>query len=463
VRNRLMSRVKKDRQSAIRSHRSRISRLSSSPLSGSFSSPLPRPLSRLLPRLSLCVSALILGSYCANGVAGVSVLRPPREALSTSPLEVTIVYAGDQPGGTEVDVPAQLTVALGNTDVIPHRLALTRESGAPDHLKLAPGELKAIRYRGTWPEWARGAMQIDVPELDVSPSYVLLTRPPHSGKDTTLASDGAASGTMAGGAPTSTSLIASSPAPSRPDAPVPPINTFLNRFSAYEPMYFADGWGSESLAKFQLSFKFRLVVPDDPRSRGFADNLYFAYTQTSLWDIKEYSSPFRDTSYMPALFYYLQDTGWKSKWWTRMGLEAGYEHESNGRDGPESRGIDYVYIKPIWDFGDLSGYHLTVQPKIYYYTHIAGENHDIADYRGYVDLRFIYGSPDGAQLDTTLRKGTQGGKASIDTQFTYPLARLINSRWGGYLWLGFFSGYGEDILDYNQHRWIARIGYSITR
>ncbi|MEX3859545.1 MULTISPECIES: hypothetical protein [Paraburkholderia] len=33
----------------------------------------------------------------------------------------------------------------------------------------------------------------------------------------------------------------------------------------------------------------------------------------------------------------------------------------------------------------------------------------------------------------------------------------------GYVWLGFFSGYGEDILDYNQHRWIARIGYSITR
>jgi outer membrane phospholipase A len=413
------------------------------------------------------MSALVLGSYSAYSVAGVSVLRPPREALANSPLEVTIVYAGDQPGGTEVDVPAQLTVALSNTDVIPHRLALTRESGAPDHLKLAPGELKAIRYSGTWPEWARGAMQIDVPELDVSPSYVLVTRPPHSGKDAALASgwgaNGSTAGSTAGAAPTSASLIASSPAPSRPDAPVPQINTFLSRFSSYEPMFFADGGGSESLAKFQLSFKFRFVIPDDPRSRGFADNLYFAYTQTSLWDLKEYSAPFRDTSYMPSMFYYLEDTGWKSKWWTRMGMIAGYEHDSNGRDGPESRGLDYFFIRPIWDFGDLTGYHLTVEPKVYLYTHIAGENHDIADYRGYVDLRLIYGSPDGAQLDTTLRKGTQGGKGSIDTQFTYPLAKLINNRWGGYLWLGFFSGYGEDLLDYNQHRWIARIGYSITR
>jgi hypothetical protein len=63
------------------------------------------------------MSALVLGSYSAYSAAGVSVLRPPREALSTSPLEVTIVYSGDQPGGTEVDVPPQLTIAVGSTDV----------------------------------------------------------------------------------------------------------------------------------------------------------------------------------------------------------------------------------------------------------------------------------------------------------------------------------------------------------
>ncbi|HEX3381520.1 MAG TPA: phospholipase A [Paraburkholderia sp.] len=230
-------------------------------------------------------------------------------------------------------------------------------------------------------------MKIDVPQLDVSPSFVLLTRPPHSGKDAALASAGSTSGTTGttSGEPSSTNLVASSPAPSRPDAPVPQINTFLSRFSAYEPMYFADGSNGENLAKFQLSSKFRLVIPDDPRSRGFADNLYFAYTQTSLWDLGEYSAPFRDTSYKPALLYYLEDSGWKSKSWSRMGMMAGYEHESNGRDGPESRGIDILFVKPIWDFGDLNGYHLTIEPKVYYYTHIAGENHDIAD-RGYVEL-----------------------------------------------------------------------------
>ncbi|WP_346778292.1 phospholipase A [Paraburkholderia sp. Ac-20342] len=447
MRNRLTSSMKKDRKSAVLgSHRSRISRLT--------------------PRLSLCISLLMFGAgYSAYSVAGVSVLRPPREALANSPLEVTIVYSGDAPNGTEVDVPAQLNISLSNPDVIPRPLALARESGVPDHLKLAAGELKAVRYVGAWPEWARGAMKIDVPDLDVSPSFVLLTRAPR-GRGTALASaDGTpdAAASVSKSEPSQTSLIASSPAPARPAAPVPEINSFLSRFSAYEPMYFADGSNGENLAKFQLSFKFRLVTPDDPRSRGFADNLYFGYTQTSLWDLGAYSAPFRDTSYMPALFYYLEDTGWKSKWWSKMGLMAGYEHESNGRDGPESRGIDIFFVKPIWDFGDLNGNHLTVAPKVYYYAHIAGENHDITDYRGYMDLLLKYGSTDSWQIATTLRKGMKGGKGSIDTQFTYPLAKLINNRWGGFLWVGFFTGYGEDILDYNQHRWIARIGYSITR
>ncbi|RKT21379.1 outer membrane phospholipase A [Paraburkholderia sp. RAU2J] len=420
-----------------------------------------------VPGLSLGISALVL-CYPATSFAGVAVLRPPREALSSAPLEVTILYSGDQPDGSEYNVPAQLKVAVSNIDVIPTPLTLTRDSGTPDHIKLATGDLKAVRYSGTWPKWARGAMKIDIPDLDASPSFVMLTRPPNSGKTTELAQSAGAPGTPGqvstiAQQPASAFPVSPAPAPARANAPSPEVTSFLSRFSAFEPMYFADGSNGENLAKFQLSFKFRMVIPDDPRSKRFVDNLYFGYTQTSLWDLGVYSAPFRDTSYMPQLFYSLDDTGWKSSLFSKMGLMAGYGHESNGRDGPESRGIDILFVRPTWEFGDLNANHLTVSPKFYYYVHIAGENHDIADYRGYVDLLLKYGSTDGWQLAATLRKGTKSTKGSIDTQFTYPLAKLINSAWGGYLWVGFFTGYGEDILDYNQHRWIARIGYSITR
>ncbi|RAR65755.1 outer membrane phospholipase A [Paraburkholderia unamae] len=459
----------------------------------SCSEPGPRPPWARLACMALAVATL--AGHAPVSRAAVSFMRPPREARSDEPLVVTIVYTGDAPSGTTIDVPRNLTITLTNGEALPKAVLLTRDASAPEHVRLETGEMKAVSYRAPWPEWARGAVRIDVPDVDVSPSVVLLTRKPAtataSAGTSTNASANApgsspgstpgstpaavapasttlaiapAEGPMAGNASLAAQMPPSSVTPS--NSLVPDLTTFLKgRFSFYQPTYFADGWASNDsdLAKFQISFKFRFVLPDDPRSRGFVDNLYFAYTQTSLWDINEYSAPFRDTSYMPALFYYLEDTGWRSKWFTRMGIEAGYEHDSNGEDGPESRGLDYFYVKPIWDFGDINANHLTIAPKIYGYTHIAGENSDIADYRGYVDLLIKYGSPDGWQLATTLRKGTKSWYGSVDAQFTYPLAKLFGNAWGGYLWVGYFNGYGEDLLDYNQHRWSARIGFAVSR
>ncbi|MGC8000947.1 phospholipase A, partial [Salmonella enterica] len=72
------------------------------------------------------------------------------------------------------------------------------------------------------------------------------------------------------------------------------------RLSFNEPMYFTVGHNNgDTNARFQLSFKFRVFVPDDPRSRGLLDNLYLGYTQFSLWDLSAPSAPFRDTSYRP--------------------------------------------------------------------------------------------------------------------------------------------------------------------
>ena len=402
--------------------------------------------------------------------AEVSVLRPPREARSNEPLAVTIMYSGDAPSGSSIDVPRTVTITLTNGEALPRPVVLTREAGAPEHLRLGAGEIKAVSYRAAWPEWARGALRIDVPGIDVSPAVVLLTRVPGSAATANAAAPAEqAAPTPEGPATGNEALAAAMPASTAPpprNSLIPDLGTFLaGRLSFYEPTYFADGadFHGNNIAKFQVSFKYRFILPEDPRSRGFFDNLYFAYTQTSLWDIRAYSAPFRDTSYKPALFYYLPDTGWKSNWFSRMGVMAGYEHESNGLAGPGSRGIDILFVKPIWDFGNVDGYHLSVAPKVYWYEHIAGENSNIADYRGYVDLLVKYGSPDGWQLAVTLRKGTKSGYGSVDTQLTYPLAKLFGSASGAYLWVGYFTGYGEDILDYNQHRSIVRVGFAVSR
>jgi len=422
---------------------------------------------------AVCVLLCWLGAHAGSADAGVSVLRPPREATTLSPLEVTLVYSGDDASPAGIDVPRHLNVTLTNGDVPPKRVTLARDPRVPDRLALASGEMKAVRFRAPWPDWARGAIRVDVPGMDVSPSVVVLTRAPAPGGGAPPALASAASpagerpATPPAGAPLSTTTTpTTTTASASATPPVPDLDRLLGgRLTAYEPIYFMDGAGShgETIARFQLSFKFRLLMPDDPRSRGLLDNLYVAYTQSSLWYTRKLSAPFRDTSYMPQVFYAIPDTGWKSPLFTQMGIMAGFFHESNGKDGPDSRAIDTVFVRPTWDFGDMRAYHLTVSPKLYYYVNRAGENHDIADYRGYVDLLVKYGSPNGWQLATTLRKGTRAWYGSVDAQLSYPLARLLGNAWGGYLVFGYFNGYGEDILGYNEHRWIARVGFALTR
>ncbi|SAL44488.1 phospholipase A [Caballeronia humi] len=389
--------------------------------------------------------------------ATVAVLQPAREAAAQQPLELTLMYTADGNKPLTVEVPKQLTVTLTNGDLPPEPLALTREPAVPDHLQLRAGQYRRVRYSAAWPDSARGTVKIDPVGFDTSPMLVTLNRGENQAQ--VVAAERAQSQ-----ATTPAQLASATAAANTADVPTTNTDRMLSgRLTTFEPMYFADGQNGDNLAKFQFSFKYRLMLPDDPRSRSFLDNLYFGYTQTSIWDLSADSAPFRDTSYQPQLFYYVQDTGWKSSLYTRMGVGAGIGHESNGKSGDDSRAINIAFVRPTWDFGDLDGNHLTISPKFYYYITKKG-NEDIADYRGYVDLLVKYGSPDGWQLATTLRKGTKHWYGSVDSQLTYPLAKLISSAWGGYLFVSYFNGYGEDILDYNKrNHWIARIGYSIAR
>ncbi|KIG10539.1 phospholipase A [Caballeronia concitans] len=399
--------------------------------------------------LALALLALTTGAH-----ATVAVLQPPREAAAAQPLELTLLYTDDDKKPLTVDVPKQLTVQLTNGDLPPAPLVLNRDPATPDRLRLAPGQYRRVRYAAPWPESARGTVKIDPVGFDASPMLVTLNRGENQAQVAAAEKRETQAATPA--------QLASAAAEA--DASPTTVPTMLSgRFSTFEPIYFADGKNGDNLAKFQFSFKYRLHLPDDPRSRGFLDNLYFAYTQTSIWNLSAPSAPFRDTSYQPQLFYYVQDTGWKSPLFTRMGVTAGIGHESNGKSGDESRAINIAFVRPTWDFGDLASDHLTLSPKFYYYLSKSG-NEDIADYRGYVDFLVKYGSPDGWQLATTLRKGTKHWYGSVDSNLTYPLAKLFGSAWGGYVFVSYFNGYGEDILDYNQrHHWIARIGYSIAR
>ena len=233
--------------------------------------------------------------------------------------------------------------------------------------------------------------------------------------------------------------------------------------SVNEPLYFVVGASGERDfdARFQLSFKYRPFDPGARVAQYFPplSNLYFAYTQTSLWDLGGHSSPFKDTSYRPAVYYKWADSGRGAM---PDGWVAGLEHESNGRDGEDSRSINTFFVKPTWYFDFAQGRRLTLSPKFYQYLE-KSDNPDIYQYRGYADFQARFGREDGAILTALYRYGT-GGHAFGQLDFSYPISDKLFGRTGTFIHLQFIEGYGETLIDYNRYSDTQlRLGLSLAR
>ncbi len=241
---------------------------------------------------------------------------------------------------------------------------------------------------------------------------------------------------------------------------------FANHFAPYQPMYFIGGTQSPNV-KFQFSIRYRLFTPDGPlaKEHPWVKGFNIAYTQTSLWDLNAPSAPFFDTSYMPEFFYYLENIrlGFMPPS-SQLGLQIGAGHESNGKDGTQSRTVNEVYIRPVADIPlGSKGWFLTVAPKIYEYVGNLSDNPDIARFRGHADVRIVFGQRDGIQLASIGRIGDHFDRWSEQFDLTYPLTKILHGNADVSLDAQYFTGYGESLLRYNQRSSIFRMGLAIVR
>ncbi len=433
-------------------------------------------LSRTAPhRLAGWALAAALLSPPVN--AAVALLQPPRVIDGTRPLVLNLLITADA-GVRAYDVPEILEITASAPLQAPVQVIMRRQTEGPSVIRLRRGEYRQIAYSGTLPPTLRGVVRIEPTSLNAAPVLVTLNRDPATAADVRAANRASDVPDTASATRSVTPAEAAQESPPTEAAtaalPVTPVATAPasipvasdlqdeGRLSFFDPMYVTLGGRSGMNAKFQLSFKYRIFQAETPTSRGLIDNLHFGYTQFSLWDLSSESKPFYDTNYRPSLFYYLPDTRIKHGILSRLSFAGGLEHESNGRSQAESRSINTVFIKPTFYLGDLTGWHATVTPKLYYYLS-KSENKDIADYRGYADLRLAWGKTDSWELSTVLRKGMKGSNYSADTQVSYPLVQLLPGT-AGFLVMGYFTGYGESLLDYNRKRASQfRIGYSLSR
>ena len=243
------------------------------------------------------------------------------------------------------------------------------------------------------------------------------------------------------------------------------VQSYLENLSAYEPVYFLLGIdpGLEK-SKFQLSFKYRLFNSEGwmTQTTPWVSGFYLAYTQCSLWDLYDDSRPFEDTSYLPEIFYLLPKIDLDIDRITAFGIQTGFQHESNGSGGEDSRSTNYLYVKPILGMPLAGPFHLKIAPRLFTYVNNSeGSNPDLWAYRGYFDLELSIIDPEGLALDSRLWWAEKGATVQLD--LTYPMTRLLGRDLNLYLQAQYFNGYAETLLHYNTRHNAFRLGFAIVR
>lgn len=237
------------------------------------------------------------------------------------------------------------------------------------------------------------------------------------------------------------------------------------QFSAHEPIYFLVG-GDEPNGKFQFSFKYQIVPTASPlgEKAPWTTGFHLGYTQLSFWNLEGDSKPFFDNSYKPELLWIwdnIRPGGWEPI--SRFDLQLGLQHESNGRDGVDSRSLNIAYIRPVVTFGQRDDFFVSVGPRLWAYVGSKDDNDDIEEYRGYGDLKIVAGKGDGFQVAATGRIGSHFDKGSLQVDLSYPIRKVLFNSIDIYLHGQLFTGFGESLLDYDDSDTNFRVGISLVR
>jgi len=208
--------------------------------------------------------------------------------------------------------------------------------------------------------------------------------------------------------------------------------------------------------KFQLSIKVPLY--DD-----FADEdqaVYFGFTMKSFWQFynRDISSPFRETNYEPEIFWinYLDQEN--VLWGDEMAITIGASHQSNGRSQPNSRSWNRIYADFTWEnrgfvFSFKPWYRIPESKKDDILDAKGDDNPDIYKYMGYFEFSGAYRYKNNEFSFMSRNNLNSDNRGAIQLDWSFPL-------WGrlrGYT--QYFNGYGESLIDYNNH--VERIGVGI--
>lgn len=200
--------------------------------------------------------------------------------------------------------------------------------------------------------------------------------------------------------------------------------------------------------KFQISVAQRLTNATLP----WGTYLYLFYSQKCFWNVLENSMPMTDLNFNPGIGL-TKPLFVKNRYIGKLSLIV--EHESNGRDSIQSRSWNKISLAA----NIIIDPNLMVSGKVWIPIVDGENNRDILKYSGIYQV--------GVQASTDNRKFTgsvtlvkrKGWNLNYNT--IIELAYRWSTRVNQYIFLQYYNGYGEGLLDYKVFKSQLRLGIVI--
>ena len=201
-------------------------------------------------------------------------------------------------------------------------------------------------------------------------------------------------------------------------------------------------------AKFQISLRHRLFRNLLP----FRLYVFLTYTQLSFWNIYRESEPFAETNYNPTLGV--------GRNFIRRGRIEGigmiqFEHESNGRDSIQSRSWNRLTFTGIY----MPDANFSFQVKAWIAMMFSRYNPHLTQYAGIGHVGMTYVNRRNRFQGTVLM--IKRGGWNLNANWRLGIAYRLFRRDNQFLYLQFYNGYGERMLEYNRFCRYLRIGFMI--
>ncbi len=226
-------------------------------------------------------------------------------------------------------------------------------------------------------------------------------------------------------------------------------------FTLYKDNYFIFGTSigpkptrQNTNVKFQISISQKLTKSTLP----WGTYLYLYYTQKVFWNILENSMPMTDLNFNPGLGI-AKPLFVKDRYIGKLTFQI--EHESNGRDSIQSRSWNRISF----------GANIIVDPNFmvhgkFWIPIVDGVNNkDILQYCGIYQVGTTVLSNNRRWSGSVILTKRSGWNFNYNTvlELAYRLSRNQNQ----YIFMQYYNGYGEGLLDYNKFHSQLRVGIVI--